>query len=73
MRKTTTHRRHTPVKKRTSSCYQRKLKKLTEWYNHLIEERKQDKINPNTKQSVKRKTIKDLDYYINLLKKVTGE
>ena len=65
--------RLTSIKQRSSSCYQHKIKKLTDWYNHLIEERKEEKINPNTKQEVKRKVLKNLDFYIGLLKKPQGE
>jgi len=65
--------RLTPIKQRSSSCYQNKVKNLTDWYNHLIDERKNEKINPNTKQEVKRKELKNLDYYIGLLKKPQGE
>jgi len=67
--------RQTPTKKRSSSCYENKINKLTKWYNHLIAERKREpeKTNPNTKQPVKRAELKSLDFYIGLLKKPRGE
>jgi len=68
--------RKTPIKKRSSNCYQNKVNKITKWYNHLQEARKDLKgnnlINPNTKQEPKRKELKSLDYYIGKLKKVTS-
>lgn len=62
-------------KKRSQSCYQNKINKLTEWYENLLKERENhpNKINPNTKQEVKRKELKPLNYYIDLLKKSKGE
>jgi hypothetical protein len=72
-----THRRTTPIKERSSSCYQNKVNKITNWYNHLIKNRENPKkdnlINPNTKQEPKRKELKLLDYYIGLLKKPQGD
>lgn len=65
-----THRRMTPIKKRSQSCYNNKVKKLEDWHNHLLKCREKEVINPNTKQEVKRKPLKPLDYYIGLLKKV---
>jgi len=65
--------RHTPIKKRSSSCYQNKVDKITEWYNHLLEERKKEiKINPHNKLPYERKELKELDYYISKIKKPTG-
>ena len=67
-------RRNTPIKQRSSSCYQRKVEKITKWYNHLIEERKKEvKINPNNKLPYKRKELESLDYYIDKIKKPQGE
>jgi len=75
--KTITHRKNTPIKKRSQSCYQKKVDKITKWYNHLLEERKQDTrmenkqmINPNTKQEPKRKELRPLNYYIEKITKV---
>jgi hypothetical protein len=69
----TTHRRITPIKKRSQSAYNNKVKRITDWYNHLLKERenpiKDNLINPNTKQEPKRKELYHLDYYISLLKK----
>jgi hypothetical protein len=75
--KLTAHRRITPIKKRSNSCYNKKVKRITDWYNHLTKCRgnpiKDNLINPNTKQEPKRKELKSLDYYIGLLKKSLGE
>jgi hypothetical protein len=61
------------MKKRSSSCYQNKIKKITEWYNDLQEARKDPKgdnlINPNTKAEPKKRELKPLEYYLDLLKK----
>ena len=58
-------------KKRSQSAYQKKVNRITAWYNHLLKERKEEIINPNTKESVKRKELKPLDFYINQLKKAS--
>ena len=64
--------RNTPIKKRSQSAYNNKVKKITKWHKHLLKERELDKINENNKQPIKRKELKELDYYINLLKKPIG-
>jgi len=72
-----TKKRYTPPKKRNVHCYQRKVNKITKWFNRLLKFRENPKkdnlINPNTKQAPKRKELKDLDYYISKIKKVQGE
>jgi len=62
-------------KQRSSSCYQNKVNKITNWYNHLIEERKKnsDRINPNTKQPAKVRELRELQYYLDQIKKPKGE
>jgi len=62
--------RNTPIKKRSQSAYN-KVKNITDWYNRLIiyREKNSEIINPNTKCPVKRRELKSLDYYLNLLKK----
>jgi hypothetical protein len=67
-----THRRITPIKKRSQSAYNNKVKAMTDWYNRLViyREKNPEVVNPNTKCTVIRKSLKPLDYYINLLKKV---
>jgi hypothetical protein len=69
--------RNTPIKKRSQSAYNNKVNKITDWYNHLLEERENPKgdnlINPNTKLEPKRKELKDLEHYIGLLKKPFGD
>ena len=72
--KNVTKRRYTPIKKRSQSAYNNKVKKITDWYNHILKCREKDNtINPNTKQEPKRKELKPLNYYIKLLKKPTTE
>ena len=63
------------LKKRSTKCYQNKIKKITKWYNNLVEERKKEmnKINKNTRKPVVRKPLKSLDWYISKIKKPTGE
>jgi hypothetical protein len=69
--------RNTPIKKRSSSCYQNKVNKITKWYNDLQEARKDPKgdnlINPNTKLEPKRKPLKELDFYLDKIKKPQGD
>jgi hypothetical protein len=59
----------TSSKKRSQSAYNNKVKAITDWYNKIITYREKEIINPNTKQPVKRKELKPLEYYIELLKK----
>lgn len=66
-------RRYTPIKKKSQSAYDRKVKKIEKWYNHLLKCREKEIINPNTKQETKRKPLKELDYYIKLLKQFKGD
>jgi len=69
----TTHRRLTPFKDRSPSVYNNKVKKITDWYNHLLKEREKDEvINPNTKDYPKRKELKSLDFYIEKITKSRG-
>ena len=60
-------------KKRSQSCYNRKFKKVTDWYNRLLKCRGNPKgnnfINPNTKQEPKRGPLRELDYYLEKIKK----
>ena len=63
----------TPVKKRSQSCYQRKIDKITKWYNRLLKFREKEIINPNTKQPSKRKELKPLQFYLDQIKKPIGE
>lgn len=65
------HRKTTPIKKRSSSCYQNKVDRMTKWFNHLLKCRERDKSNPNTTLPVKRIELKDLSFYIGKIKKVT--
>jgi hypothetical protein len=65
-------RRHTPIKKRSPSCYSRKVAKITRWLNNLLKWRENEIINPNTKSPTKRKELKKLSDYIDLLKPVSS-
>jgi hypothetical protein len=71
-----TKKRNTPTKKRSSSCYQKKIDKITTWYNNLLKCRENPKrdnlINPNTKTEPKRKLAHSLDWYIDKIKKPKG-
>ena len=71
--KAITTKRRTPIKKRSQSCYEKKVKRIKDWYNHLLKCREKEVINSNTKQSVKRKELKDLNYYIEQIKKPMGK
>ncbi len=65
--------RNTPTKKRSSSCYQNKINKITKWYNHLLKCREKETMNPNTKQPIKRKELKPLNWYLEKIRKPKGE
>jgi hypothetical protein len=69
--------RNTPIKKRSQSAYNNKINKITKWYNDLQEARKDPKrdnlINPNTKQEPKREELKPLQFYLDKIKKSQGE
>jgi hypothetical protein len=73
----TVHRKETPVKKRDGGCYQKKVEKITKWYNQLVENQKKD-VGVNTdrehpdKLPRKRAELKDLDFYISKIKKVVS-
>jgi len=67
-----THRRNTPIKKRSRTAYDNKAAAIKDWYSKLIiyREKNPEVINPNNKLVTKRKELKPLDYYLALLKKV---
>jgi hypothetical protein len=76
----TKKKRNTPIKLRSQSCYNKKVEKVTKWHNDLLKQREQETrmkkkqmINPNTKQEPKRKELKELSYYISLIKKVINK
>ena len=60
-------------KQRSQSCYQKKVDKITKWYNQLLKNREKEVINPNTKQPTKRKELKPLQFYLDQIKKPIGE
>ncbi len=60
------------IKQRSQKVYDKKIDKITKWLNRLLEFRKKEIINPNTKQSTKRKELRDLSFYIEKLKKPVG-
>jgi len=66
-------KRTTPTKKRSQSCYNKKVERITNWYNRLLKFREKEIINPNTKQPTKRKELKSLETYIEKIKKPMGE
>ena len=69
----TVHRKETPVKKRDGNCYQNKVEEITEWYRILVENRKKEpKINPHNNLPYKRAELKDLQFYLDKIKKVVG-
>jgi len=68
-KKVTIHKKSTPVKQRNSGVYQQKVDKITKWYNNLVENRKKETINPNTKLPIKLKELKPLDFYLSKVKK----
>ena len=66
--------RKTPIKKWSQSCYQRKIDKITDWYNCLLKFReKEPKINSHNNLPYKRKELKSLEWYLEKIKKPIGE
>ena len=72
MTKQLTRKRETPTKQRSAGVYQQKVDQVTDWYNKLVENRKKEVINPNTKLPIKLKELKPLDWYIDKIKKVVS-
>lgn len=60
------------TKKRSQTCYSRKVANITKWYKNLVKNRELETINPNTKQAPKLSVLKSLDFYIEKIKKPTG-
>ena len=57
-------------KGRSQITYQHKVDRIRKWYEHLQKERERPiQINPNTKQEPKRKELKELQFYIDQIKK----
>lgn len=56
------------LKKRGSNAYEKKVRRITAWYNHLLKEREKEVVNPNTKEVIKRKELKPLQEYISKIK-----
>jgi len=78
MAKQLTHRKETPVKKRDGGCYQKKVGKITKWYNQLVENQKKG-VEPHPdmhehpdKLPRKQADLKPLDFYISKIKKVVS-
>lgn len=57
------------AKGRTQRTYDNKVRRIKSWYNKLQKYRTNEIINPNTKLSTARKQLKDMQYYIDLIKK----
>jgi len=66
-----THRRNTPIKKRSRTAYDNKAAAIKDWYSKLIiyREKNPEVINPNSKCPIKRRELKPLEFYLDLLKK----
>lgn len=70
----TAQKKHTPRKKRSPACYQRKVDKMTKWYYRMLKFREKPiAINPHTKIEAKRKPLKSLEEYIATIKPPFGE
>ena len=52
-------------KKRSQSCYNRKVAKITKWYEHILKNRQEQ----NSKKEDK-KPLRELDYFIDKIKKL---
>ena len=69
----TIRRKETPVKLRDGNCYSNKVAEVTHWYNELLENRKTEpKINPHNNLPYKRAELKDLQFYLDKIKKVVS-
>ena len=58
---------------RSEVTYAHKVAKIKKWYERVLLYREEhpEVINENTKEPVKRKELKELSYYIGLLKQVS--
>ena len=59
-----TRKRTTPNKKRSTSCYNNKVKRVTDWYNHMLNNH-----NDIDGKGKEKQPLKPLDYYIDKIKK----
>ena len=77
MSKQITHRKETPIKKRSQNAYQKKVDRVIAWYNRLLELRKKPvEVNKDKEHTDKvlrkRAELKQLDFYIGKIKKVSN-
>jgi hypothetical protein len=68
MSKEINKKRNTPNKKRSQSCYNNKVKKIEDWYNHILKNR-----NDKDGLGKDKQPLKPLDYFIDKIKKPVGE
>jgi hypothetical protein len=61
-------RRNTPIKQRSSSCYHRKVERITNWYNHMVKTRQE-----KNALGIEKKPLRSLDYFVDKIKKPKGE
>ena len=60
------------LKGRLQSTYDRKVYRMTKWYNRLLKEKsKPVQLNPNTDLNPKRKELKALADYVALIRRPT--
>jgi hypothetical protein len=64
--------RKSPIKKRSNKVYQKKIDKVTKWYEESLELREKPVVANSGKESRKRKELKPLDFYLNKIKKPFG-
>lgn len=70
MKKTEAVRKRTPIKKRSASCYERKVARIEKWHSCLIKLReKPQQTNPNNGMLAKRKELLSIECYIEKIKK----
>ena len=55
-------------KKRSSSCYQNKINKITKWYEHIVNNRQE-----KNQLKLDKKPLRELEYFLEKIKKSTGE
>jgi hypothetical protein len=58
-----THRRITPFKKRSQSCYENKKRRMTKWYNGLV--KRHQEIDGKDKP---KEPLKPLSYFLDKIK-----
>lgn len=55
-------------KKRSQSCYNKKVAKIEKWYNHIVNNRQE-----KNQLKLDKKPLRELEYFLEKIKKPTGD